>query len=308
MKIYINRAPVRGPWGGGARFIRAFHEIVPTLAHELIQPDNMVTAPDLIVLAGLDNDGQGISADQAVMYKEMMRGRHDVRVVLRVNENDARKGTSTVDRNLIMLSQYLDGTVFVSDWLRDYFMAKGWVCKNNTVVKNGVDRDIFKPVTKLNNGKVNVVAHHWSDNFLKGFDIYDELDKFVKQNAEFSFNYIGRDRGTFRNTNVIRPLVGKALGEELGKYDVYVSASRWDPGPNHVLEAIACGLPTLVHADGGGCVEFAGAGAVYNTWEELKELILTRQWPTNPSSLTDWRTCIASFTDFLEITCLRPQT
>src|SRR5260221_12364368 len=135
MKIYVNRAPVNGPWGGGANFVRAFHQFVPELNHEVVQPDNQMIAPDLIVLAGLDTDNVGISDDQAVMYKEMMKGRHEVRLVLRVNENDARKGTSTVDRNLIMLSQYLDGTVFVSDWLQDYFMTKGWKCKDNTVIK-----------------------------------------------------------------------------------------------------------------------------------------------------------------------------
>lgn len=308
MKIYVNRAPVSGPWGGGNQWVRAFHEFVPELKHDVVQPDDAVTAPDVIVLAGLDDGGQGISADKAVMYKEMMRFRHDVRLVLRVNENDARKGTTTVDRNLIMLSKYLDGTVFTSDWIRDYFLTKGWQCPNNTVIKNGVQGTVFKPGIKLNNGKVNVVAHHWSNNEMKGFDIYEELDRFVGKNTDFTFAYIGRDRGTFKNTNVIRPLTGKKLGDALGRYDVYVSASRFEPGPNHVIESIACGLPTFVHHDGGGSVEFAGQEAVYNTWEELKQRLMTHNWPTNHVQFTDWRTCITSFVSFLETTCLNQIT
>jgi hypothetical protein len=32
-------------------------------------------------------------------------------------------------------------------------------------------------------------------------------------------------------------MFGKELGDELGKYDVYASASRFDPGPNHIIES-----------------------------------------------------------------------
>jgi glycosyltransferase involved in cell wall biosynthesis len=233
-----------------------------------------------------------------------------VKLVLRVNENDARKNTSHMDEMLLKLAPHMDGIVFVSRWLQDYFQERGWPSVKSTVVINGVDRDVFLPQPKLNNGKVNIVAHHWSDNYLKGFDIYDQLDEFVGQNPDkFSFTYIGRDRNTFKHTKVIRPMVGKRLGQELGKYDLYISASRFDPGPNHVLEALSCELPTLVHKDGGGACEFAGHASQYNDWDQLKDILVSGELPAqNSVALSSWKTCVREYIDFLEAVCQPTKT
>ena len=304
MKIYINRQPIKGPWGGGAKFINAFHKHVPEMGHEVVKQESINNAPDIIMLAGLDNDGIGISAEQAIMYKMMMetQGR-DVKLMLRVNENDARKGTSDVDDYLLKIAPHVDVTVFVSNWLKDYFIQKNWGCSNNTVIINGVDSEIFKPQPKLNNGKINIAAHHWSDNKMKGFDIYELIDEFVGENSDkFTFNYIGRDRRTFKHTNVVGPLSGKKLGEELGKYDVYVSASRFDPGPNHCSEALASGLPTYVHTEGGGCVEFAGKSHSFSDWDELKNILTSGNYSTNTDAIKfgSWESCIGEYVKFME--------
>lgn len=302
MKLYINRSQISGPWGGGAHFINAFHHFVPELGHELVSSQSMTGVPAAVLLAGLDadNDG-GISAEQAVMYKLY---NPNVKLVLRVNENDARKGTRHVDNYLLKIASHMDVTVFVSEWLRDYFMEKGWPCSTNTVIVNGVRKDVFGPQPKLNNGKLNIVAHHWSNNELKGFDVYDKIDALVGKHPDrLAFTYIGRDRQTFKHTNVVRPLSGKRLGEELGKHDVYVSASRFDPGPNHIIEAIACELPTYVHADGGGCVEFAGQDHVYQDWPELERLLLSGDVSPNSTQFTEWKACIEEYIRLLETSC-----
>lgn len=316
MKLYINRFPVNGPWGGGNSFVRAFHQYAPGMGAELVKPESFANAPDVILVAGLDNDGYGISAEQAIMYKAMMEGKKDVKLVMRVNENDARKGTSNVDAALLKLMSHMDGVVFVSTWLRDYFVELGWKGQNDAVIINGVDKDIFKPQPKLNNGKLNIVAHHWSDNRMKGADTYEKIDELVgKAPDKFSFTYIGRHKCNFKHTTVVRPLFGKKLGEELGKYDVYVSASVADPGPNHILEALACELLTYVHKDGGGCVEFAGSGRVYNDWEELNEFLHMAHFFMGPDgvrtghgrhvTLNDWPACVQEYISFLETTCKR---
>lgn len=300
MKTYINREPVSGPWGGGNMFVKAFHKEAPNMGVEMVTADQLNVAPDVILLAGLDNDGRGISAEQAIQYKLFMQGRKDIKLILRVNENDARKGTSGVDDMLLQISQYLDGTVFVSNWLRDYFLAKGWADQNHTVIVNGVDQEIFKPQPKLENGKLNIAAHHWSDNRMKGADIYERIDEFVgKAPDKFAFTYIGRHKCNFKHTTVVRPLFGKKLGEELGKHDIYVSASVADPGPNHISESISCGLPTYVHTDGGGCVEFAGDDHVYRDWEELESILLDSKFVPNSTSFGTWRECIERYTQFI---------
>lgn len=290
---------VRGAWGGGNLWVKAAYEELKSLGHEICAPRDPRATPDVVFLAGLDSDQGTISFEQAVMYK--MYSRPDAKLILRVNENDARKATKGVDDLWVHASKFVDGTVFVSNWLMDYFQERGWSCPNNTVIYNGVDRSVFKPAPALENGKRNIVAHHWSDNYMKGFDIYEKIDEFVGQHPDFTFTYIGRARGKFRNTKVVGPLHGQELGDELGKYDVYVSASRFDPGPNHILEALACDLPTFVHKDGGGCVEFAGVDHSYEDWDGLQSLLTGTAWQHNNAiKLPSWSDCIKRYADFAE--------
>ncbi len=300
MLTYINRSSVHGPYGGGAQFINAFHKYAPRPGIELVDNSQTFTAkPDVILLAGLDNQGPSqISVEQAIMYKMYMNP--DCKLILRVNENDARKGTNNVDKLLTTLSWHVDATVFVSNWLQDYFKRRGWRCANNTVIYNGVDASIFKPQPKLNNGKLNIVTHHWSDNRMKGADIYEELDKFVGEHPDkFTFTYIGRHKCDFKHTNVVKPLYGEQLGKQLGQYDVYVSASRHDPGPNHITESISCNIPTYVHYEGGGCVEFAGEDHSYDDWDELKQLLLSKNdIKQNTSQFKSWQECVDEYANF----------
>jgi len=71
------------------------------------------------------------------------------------------------------------------------------------------------------------------------------------------------------------------------------------------LTYLSCGLPTLVHKDGGGCIEFAGKESVYSSWDDLKEILLTKRFPSQPQGikLSDWSTCIKEYVDFLEKIC-----
>jgi hypothetical protein len=304
MKVYLNRQVVMGPWGGGNLFVRAFHEMAPKVKDvEVLFDETGNINPEVILLAGIANEGPGcISAEQAIMYK--MYVKPDCKIVLRVNENDARKGTDDVDDMLIKVSAHIDGTVFVSKWLQEYFLARGWACAHQAVIYNGVQQSVFKPQPKLNNGKLNIVAHHWSDNRMKGADIYERIDQFVGEHPDkFAFTYIGRHKCDFKHTNVVRPLSGKPLGEELGKHDIYVSASRFDPGPNHIIEALACGLPTYVIRDGGGAVEFAGHDHSYRDWNDLESILLGHGGPMNTAfTPSPWQTCIQEYIDFLEAT------
>lgn len=305
MKTYINRRPNYSPWGGGAKFVNAFCLEVPKLGSELVTTNDPEGTPDVILIAGLENDGTGMSAEQAIMYRLY---RPDVKLILRVNECDARKATTHMDGQLLKLAAYMDGTVFVSQWMSDYFVEKGWPDENRTVIVNGVDGDVFKPAPKLGNGKTNIVAHHWSENLMKGYDIYNEIDELCDREPEkFSFTYIGRHRNTFKHTNCAGTLNGKKLGEELGKHDVYVSASRFDPGPNHILESLSCGLPTYVHIDGGGCVEFAGDDHVFKDWPELETLLRSGDFKKNDKfTPPTWQACISEYNAFMEATCRLP--
>ena len=183
--------------------------------------------------------------------------------------------------------------------MKEHFSDR-WKSDNNFVVLNGVNKEHFRPlnpVEKIRNLKINIVTHHWSNNQMKGFDIYEKLDDIVGD--EFTFTYIGRDRGTFNKSKTIGPFFGKELGDNLGRYDVYVSASRFDPGPNHIIEAIASGLPTYVHRNGGGAVEFAGMASVYNNFDDLLKKIRESDAPYQTWNQT-WENCAKEIFEVLD--------
>jgi len=294
MKAYINRKPVVGPWGGGNLWVKSCYELFPKFGLTIVDIDKN---PDVIFIAGLGSEDGCISVMDAIRYKIIRKQLgHDVKLILRVNENDARKGTIGIDESIKEISKEMDCVVFVSKWLKDYFGAETWNVRT-ACINNGVDKCIFGPSSsKMNNQKINIVTHHWSDNFMKGFDIYDQIDRWTSLNEDYTFTYIGRDRGTFKNTRVIKPLFGKSLGEELSKYDVYVSASRFDPGPNHIIESLSCGLPTYVHKDGGGCVEFAGFSHVYENVDSLFKILKKKNYNLNTQWYPEnWENCILRF-------------
>jgi hypothetical protein len=84
-----------------------------------------------------------------------------------------------------------------------------------------------------------------------------------------------------------------SLGDELGRYDAYVSASLFDPGPNHVIESIACRIPTFAITDGGGACEFVGNDWIYNNLEEL--LVKMQYAKPNIDPFLTWDECIGGF-------------
>jgi hypothetical protein len=297
MKILINRKPVNGPWGGGNNFVKAMHKYLPKMGHQISNRLNQ--GPDIIFLMDPRYDNDCISINEAISYK---RENPNVIIIQRINECDARKGTNHVDELLSKCSEYIDITIFVSNWMKDYHFKKGWKCKKNYVLINGVS-GFYKKREKIKNGKINIVTHHWSDNYMKGFDIYEKIDDLLEDRKDITFTYIGRERGTFKNSNVVSPLFGEDLAKELGKYDLYVSASRFDPGPNHILESIACEIPTFSYFEGGGACEFTGSDFVFNDFEDLVEKIDKKEYNNNTTKVFTWKECMEKMNEDIFLKC-----
>jgi len=297
MKILINRKPVEGPWGGGNNFVKSFVNILPDYGHKIIHrfEENI----DIIFIQDPRYDELGISINEAIAYKNQFP---NVKIVQRINECDARKNTDNIDNLLIDCSSYIDKTIFVSNWMKEYFLKKGWKCKDNHVIINGVS-DSYKPKEKINNGKINIVTHHWSDNYMKGFDYYEMIDDLCGKREDMTFTYIGRERGTFKNTIIIPPLFGEDLANQLGKYDLYITASRFDPGPNHVLEAIASEIPVFSYKDGGGACEFTGKDFVFNSFKDLVEKIDKKSYNKNTMKIDSWQSCMEKLNENILLKC-----
>jgi glycosyltransferase involved in cell wall biosynthesis len=303
MKLYVNRRPFYGPFGGGAKFVNALYERLGDKIVDRIEDANTL----LIAGMGADNDSFMPSAMQVMNYANSPRTRlKKLKIITRVNDCDARKDTHNVDGEIAAVVRESTHVVYVSEWMCSYFANHKFVHlrhPNTHVIINGCDKGIFKDHNnKLSrvSDKVHIVSHSWSDNKLKGEDVFAWLDEFVGKHDDFEFTFIGRTKAEFKNSTHVEPLCGIELGRELSKHDVYVFASNRDPGPNVVLESISCGLPTYVLSDGGGAIEFAGDKKhVYDNMKQLERILLGKKYMLNDYRVQTWDECINSYLEVL---------
>jgi len=289
--LYVNRAPVDGPWGGGNNFIKAVYKYAATFGYQIV--DKIINDVDVILITDPRyDDVKKFSMNEAIRYKQAFP---KTKVVYRVNECDKRKGeTEIIDPLIRETSKNSDLTIFVSKWLQDLHEMSNIVYKKSAIIHNGVDKELFKKYNKLSeiDGKIHLVTHHWSNNPFKGHDVYKEIDKMIADEPNITFTYIGRSHDVLDHSKVIRPLHGEELAKCLSIHDIYISGSRFDPGPNHVLESLACELPTYVHKDGGGGVELAGADHSFDNVLDLFEMIKERKVTHNNVTVESWRSCM----------------
>lgn len=274
MKIFFNRYPRVEPYGGGNQFLQRMTAVLIERGHHIVY--HMEEGIDVIFMMDPRPGDHGYSLQYVAAYKHHFP---QTKILHRVNECDARKGTDDIDKLLLTAMNMSDEVVFISQWLKDYFFNLGFVGKSN-IIYNGCDTNYFYPESRVLAQKPRLVTHHWSDNWMKGFDLYTQIDKYLidNPNADFDFTYVGRYYKGYvpQKTTVISPLHGKELGDELRTHDIYVTASRWEPCGMHHIEGAACGMPTLYHAEGGGITELCqNHGIEFTTFDEFLESLNT---------------------------------
>jgi glycosyltransferase involved in cell wall biosynthesis len=267
MKIYINRQPVSGPWGGGNRTVAALVSRLTWKGHKVVH--NLKDA-DIDILFCFDPRPNNFGEDIRHIFK--YRDIHGARIVQRVGD----LGLHSKPHLTQMLEQsipHVNAAIFISRYAMEYLMKlcvlplKSYVMNLAPPSKffdNRVEKDIDKK-------KIKIVTHHWSTNPKKGFDYYQALDKLI-DGMNFEFTYIGRkpDDVIFSNSKYIEPMGADELVKELPEHDIYLTASVEETGGNHVLEALAAGLPVVYHKDGCGIVNYCeGYGEEYGTLEEM---------------------------------------
>ena len=253
MKIFFNRVPRTDPYGGGNQFLQVMTSTLEKNGHQVVY--HLEKDVDLIFMMDPRPGDIGYSVQHIAAYKNQFP---ETKILHRVNECDARKGTNEIDQLLLASMNLSDRVVFISEWLKQYFKNLGYN-KSSDVIYNGCNTDHFFPKEKALGKKIKLVTHHWSDNWMKGFDLYTQIDKYIRDNPDtkIEFTYVGRycKEYTPTHTKIVQPLSGAPLGEEIRKHDVYVTASRWEPCGMHHIEGAASGLPVLYHKDSGGIVE-----------------------------------------------------
>ena len=258
-RVAINQRPVRGPWGGSSGFVSQLAPWLDRLGYQVRY--DLQGELDVIVL--IDPRADHTKAFTPPEIERYRTAHPDVRVLHRINECDQRKGTDFMDGLLAEANRLADYTVFISAWLRDYHAARWFDPKQpNRVIYNGADPRVFHPIGgRRYDGQraFRLVTHHWSNHWLKGFDVYRTVDRLIADGALEGVELwvIGRWPAEleWRSARTRAPLDGTALAAELRTCHAYLTASRWEPGGMHHVEGAQCGLPLLYHQDGGGIVE-----------------------------------------------------
>ena len=277
--ISINSKPVNEAFGGGNQFLNNLIYFLKTKNYKIIfDLDN----PKIDIILIIDPRKKNILTKYTIRetLKYIENVNHKALVVHRINECDERKKTKTMNIKLRFANKIADHTVFIASWLKKLNVWNK--DKSSTVILNGSDKKIFfdRNILKKNK-KINIVTHHWSDNYLKGFKIYHQLDQLLntkKWKEKINFTYIGniRNKNKFKNTNLINPLSGKKLSIELNNHHIYLTASVNEPCGNHQIEGAMCGLP-LLYLDSGCLPETCNGFGIkfnYSNFEDKLELMI----------------------------------
>jgi len=277
MNVSIGINLQSGPWGGGNQALSVLAENLRgkgvNVCFDLANSDL-----DLIVLT----EPRELLRSSAYSDKHILKYLHQVNnrtiVVHRVNECDERKGTTGVNRRLRNANLCADHTIFVSKWLRDLHLSQGFICKSYSVILNGSDRSIFHPMGYQcwdEKGPMRLITHHWGAHWMKGFDIYERLDKLLGKRQfenKISFTYIGNiPKGfLFQNATYVEPKHGVQLASLIRQHHVYLTASQNEPGANHQNEGANCGLP-LLYRESGCLPEYCNGFGVSFAEDNFKE-------------------------------------
>ena len=180
------------------------------------------------------------------------------------------------DRRIVEINDRLaDATILQSRYSLEAHRDLGLELRDPVVIPNAVDPAIFHPPAErepLAGRRVRVVATSWSDNPRKGGETYARLARTLDR-RRYELTFVGRASVAVEAEHALPPLASNELAEVLHRQDLYVTASLNDPCSNALLEALACGLPTL-YARSGGHPELVGeAGLGFEHREELPGLL-----------------------------------
>lgn len=279
MKICIGSNIVDGPWGGGNLFLK-------NLKNYLIENNIEVVFKlddkdiDLILFTDPRSTFGSTSSIKKSQIKNYLKKNKNTVVVQRINECDERKNTRGVNRKYIRASSIADHIVFVSNWLMNLYCSQGINRSISSVILSGSNIKNFNTKDKKNwnkSEKIKLITHHWSDNWMKGFKIYQNIDNLLNDtnlSEKLEFTYLGNypKNLQFIKTSTISPVNEQITAEILKKHHIYITASINEPSGNHHIEAAQCGLPIL-YLESGGITEYCEGYGLSFTEDNLEEKI-----------------------------------
>jgi len=256
MKVCIGYRIQEGPWGGGNSFVSSLTAALRQVGHEVV-PDLADGDVDIILMVDPRSRLPNVTIGASHILRYLAFRNPRAVVVHRINECDERKKTHTVNLRLRLANYCADHTVFIASWLRDLPVWRR-LPTSSSVILNGAESAIFRPRGMPlwpGDGPLRLVTHHWGGNWMKGFDIYEILDRLLGDHSwrgRIDFTYIGSlpANWQFRNARYLPAMSGDMLAAELATHHVYVTGSINEPAGMHHIEGALCGLPILYRRSG----------------------------------------------------------
>lgn len=186
-----------------------------------------------------------------------------VRIVQRIDgaaQNYGRDPEADVRQGQV--NRLADLTIFQSEYARfstrELFPVIG---QDGPVIHNPVDLNIFTPEGDQQTlpGIDRVACVTWSTNPYKG---RERIYEVAKRNPSVDFVLCGSfdDAPPLGNIHRLGLLDRASLAQVLRSCHVLLTFSRNEACPNHVLEALACGLPILYEESGAMCEVIGDCG------------------------------------------------
>lgn len=214
------------------------------------------------------------------------------KIIIRVNDCDITRPNLILERSrekailkhIVQINYFIFNSRFIKNHYQKLCPDNSIHDANSVIIYNGCDINIFYPVQSISittkPNKFRIVTHHWSNNMNKGYQMYYDLWNILKKMENYEFVFIGKNiPEMFQEVPIIGPYVGLELSNAMRDCHIYITDSIYDSCPNHVIEAICCGIPILYrNHEGGGrelCELFPKKiGESYSNLEELFEKMI----------------------------------
>jgi len=264
MKIYINRQPASGPWGGGNKTLFALIERLRSENHEVVF--RLQEGLDIIFCFDPRPNQHGEWYQNFFDYREYYK---NTKIIQRVGDlgTHGKPELAELVKQTVNLSDHI---IFPSEWAKEYINYKNDNCK---IIYNSPLKEFYENRNENVNltEKIKIITHHWSTNIKKGFKYYKMLDEFTDKETNYEFTYIGRKPEDLNLKNsFIATGDNQFLSETISNSHIYLTASEEEAGANHVLEALACGIPVLYHKNGGSIINYCqDYGVSYDSFDSM---------------------------------------
>ena len=172
MKIYFNKKPISGPWGGGNSFVSEMSSFLSGLGHSVVF--SLEEHLDIIFIMD-PRKTEEFSFKDILNYKSK---NPFVKIIHRINDTDKARPYAPPVRDELFLevNKHTDYTIFISEWVKKYFSEKGFNTDESSVIINGCSSKFYYPKDNELTSPIKMITHHWSDGPMKGFDVYNFLD------------------------------------------------------------------------------------------------------------------------------------